>query len=89
MSKPVIVAIVFVLIVLGALLYSTMNLAKFRVEVCMSFNGRTDCRTASADTEEHALRSATSNACGLIASGVTDSLACEHSPPTSVRWLKK
>ena len=89
MSKPVIAGIVFILGVLGVLLYSTMNLAKFRVEVCVTFNNRADCRIASADTEEHALRTATSNACGLLASGVTDSLACEHSVPTSVRWLKK
>ena len=89
MSKPVIVGIVFVLGVLAVLLYSTMNLAKFRVEVCVTFNGRSDCRIAAADTEEHALRTATSNACGLLASGVTDSLACEHTVPTSVRWLKK
>ncbi|MDQ2946535.1 MAG: hypothetical protein M3Y27_11425 [Acidobacteriota bacterium] len=89
MSKPVIVGIIFITVVLAVLLYSTMNLAKFRVEVCVTFNGRSDCRIASADTEEHALRTATSNACGLLASGVTDSLACEHSVPTSVRWLKK
>ncbi len=89
MSKPVIVGIVFVLAVFGVLLFSTMNLAKFRVEVCVAFNGRSDCRIASADTEEHALRTATSNACGLLASGVTDTLACEHSVPTSVRWLKQ
>lgn len=89
MSKPVIAGIIFVVIVLAVLLYSSLNLAKFRVEVCMTFNGRTDCRTASADTEEHALRTATANACGLIASGVTDSLACEHSQPDSVHWLKK
>ncbi len=89
MSKPVIVGIIFIAVVLAVLLFSTMNLAKFRVEVCVTFNGRSDCRIASADTEEHALRTATSNACGLLASGVTDSLACEHSVPTSVRWLKK
>ena len=89
MSKPVIAGIVFVLAVLAVIIYSTLNLAKYRVEVCVTFNGRSDCRIASADTEEHALRSATSNACGLLASGVTDSLACEHGTPTSVRWLKK
>ncbi len=89
MSKPVIVGIIFIAVVLAVLLFSTMTLAKFRVEVCVTFNGRSDCRIASADTEEHALRTATSNACGLLASGVTDSLACEHSVPTSVRWLKK
>lgn len=89
MSKPVIAGILFIAVILAVLLYSTMNLSKARVEVCMTFNGRTDCRTASADTEEHALRTATANACGLLASGVTDSLACEHMPPASVRWLKK
>ena len=89
MSKPVIVGIIFIAVVLAVLLFSTMTLAKFRVEVCVTFNGRSDCRIASADTEEHALRTATTNACGLLASGVTDSLACEHSVPTSVRWLKK
>ena len=55
----------------------------------MSFNGHTDCRIARADSEEHALRAATSNACALIASGMTDSMACEHSTPASVRWLNK
>ena len=89
MKKPVLVGVIFVLAVLAVIVYSTMHLAKYRVEVCMTFNGQTQCRTASADTEEHALRSATSNACALIASGVTDSIACEHGNPQSVRWLKQ
>ena len=89
MSKPVIVGIVFVVAILVVLVYSTMNLAKYRVEVCMSFNGHTDCRTAAGDSEEHALRSATTNACALLASGMTESMACEHANPSSVRWLKK
>ncbi len=89
MKKPVVVGIAFVLAVLGVLIYSTMNLAQYRVEVCMAFNGRTQCRIASADTEEHALRTASSNACALISSGVTDTIACEHGAPQKVTWLKK
>lgn len=89
MKKPVLLGILFVLIVLGFIVYSTLNLAKVRVEVCMTFNGQTQCRTAGADTEEHALRAATDNACATIASGVTDSIACDHATPQSVRWIKR
>lgn len=81
--------IAFVLVVLGVIVYSTMNLAKYRVEVCVTFHGGSQCRTAAGDSEEHALRAATSNACATIASGVTDSIACEHTTPDKVTWLKK
>jgi hypothetical protein len=89
MKKPVLLGILFVLAVLAVIIFSTMNLARYRVEVCMSYHGQTDCRTASADSEEHALRTAASNACALIASGMTDSMACEHQTPAKVTWLKK
>ena len=89
MKKPVLLGILFVLAVLAVIIYSSMNLAKYRVEVCMEFNGHSQCRTASADSEEHALRSAATNACAMIASGMTDSVACEHGTPLKVTWLKK
>ena len=86
MSKPVLVGILIVAVILGVLIYSSMNLAKFRVEVCMTFHGQTNCRTAAGSNEEFARRSATTNACAAIASGVTDSIACENTPPTKVTW---
>jgi hypothetical protein len=88
MKKPVIVGIVFVLVVLAVIVYSTMNLASHRVEVCMQFKGQTNCRIASGSTEQFALKTAISNACAGIASGVTDSIACEQSPPNKVTWLR-
>jgi hypothetical protein len=89
MRKPVIVGIALLLGLAGLILYSTMSLGGYRVEVCMGFNGQTNCRTATGSTEEFALRTATSNACAAIASGVTDSIACERSEPKKVSWLKK
>jgi hypothetical protein len=80
-------------IALGALLfaallaYSTLRLRQHRVEVCIAFNGRTECRTASGASEQEAIRTATENACALIASGMTESIACERTPPQSVRRL--
>ncbi len=88
MKKPVLIGIVFLLVVLGVIVYSTINLSGKRVEVCVEFRGATACRTASGSTEEFARRTATNNACAQIASGVTDSIACENSKPTKVTWLK-
>jgi uncharacterized membrane protein len=88
MKKPVLVGIVIVLVILGIMVYSTLNLTGHRYEACMTFNGRTNCRTASGSTAEFAMRTAISNACAGIASGVTDSIACEQSTPTKLTKLK-
>ena len=88
MKKPVILGILFVALVLGVIVYSSMNLTGHRIEVCVSYNGRSACRTASGSTEEFALRTATANACAQIASGVTDTIGCEHVAPDKVTKLK-
>lgn len=88
MKKAALIGIVFLLVVLAALYYSTANLAAHRVEVCMEFNGVTSCRIASGSTQEFALRTATTNACATISSGVTDSMACDRAEPKKVTWLK-
>ena len=87
MSKTVVIGVVFVVAILGFLIYNSMNLAQHRVEVCVAFHGMTQCRIASADTREHAMRAAQTNACGLMASGVTEVMQCEHADPTSIKWL--
>jgi hypothetical protein len=79
--------LLFVLAVLAVLVYSSMSLRQYRVEVCMQYSGRTECRVASGTSREFALRTATSNACALIASGVTETRGCEMAPPVSVKWL--
>ena len=78
MSKTALIGVVFVLGIVAVLIYSSMHVAQYRVEVCMAFQGRNQCRTASADTRDHALRSAQSNACALMVSGVTETMACER-----------
>jgi hypothetical protein len=89
MKKPVLVGILLFVALLGLIAYSTMGNTSHRVEVCMQFHGQTSCRIASGSSEAFALRTATSNACAGIASGVTDSIACEQSEPAKVTWLKK
>jgi hypothetical protein len=55
----------------------------------MEFEGRNNCRTALGNTKEVALRTAIDNACALIASGMTQTIACSNTPPKSVKWLER
>ena len=86
MKKSVLLGILFVVVFLAAVIYSTMGVGRVRCEVCITYRGRNACRTASARTRELALRTATENACALISAGVTDSNQCNNTPPDSVRW---
>ena len=82
------IVIVFGITFLAIMYTSTRNLSQYRVEVCMEFNGRSQCRSASAATKEQAQRTATENACAIIASGMTDTIQCGNTPPAKVTWLE-
>lgn len=69
------------------LVYLTVGGSRRRVRVCVSFRGRTECRVASGASAEEAERTATQNACTLLASGMTDSMACERTRPDKVEIL--
>jgi hypothetical protein len=84
--KKAIIAVVAIVGFFGILAMLTMGQKKHRVEVCMEFQGRQSCRTASGPTREQAQRTATDNACALIASGMTDSMACQATQPIKVEW---
>jgi hypothetical protein len=70
---------------LGVLVYSMLQQARVSCEVCVSFHGRTQCRSAAGPDREAATRTAIDNACGLLASGMADSISCSNTPPDSVR----
>lgn len=89
MKKSVLVALIFGAVVLGAILYTSLagSNSKYRVEICITFQGRTECRTARAATHNEALRTATDNACTMIASGQSEFERCRNTPPTKENWL--
>jgi len=85
-KKTVWIAIAFVVLVVALVVSTTFQGERVRVEVCMSFRGQRDCRTAQARNRQDALRTAVTNACAQLASGVTDSGQCENTPPESITW---
>jgi len=86
-AKLILAGVCLFALFLGVMTWMMLGQRKNRVEVCMGFQGRTACKVASGETREEALRTATDNACALIAFGVTDSGACGRSQPLSVKWL--
>ncbi len=87
LKKPaVLLGIALAAVVLGVLVYSSLGLRQYRVEVCIEFQGRQACRTASGATREAARRTATDNACALISNGMTESIACSNTPPSKITW---
>ena len=71
-----------VLLAMGAyLLYSTLASQKHECEVAIEFRGRSNSATASAATEEEAVRNAVTTACGPITDGMDGTIACGNVQP--------
>ena len=85
MPKSLLVAIV-VLLIVGALIYFAMSgQTAAACEVCIEFNGQTQCRSAKAATKPEAIRTATDNACADLASGMNESMSCGRTTPKSTK----
>jgi hypothetical protein len=87
-KKAAIIGIVFLVLAVAGIWMATPSQAGHRVEVCMEFKGMSSCGTARGETAQNAQRAATTVACASIASGVTDSMACDQTPPKKITWLK-
>lgn len=87
MSRTVLLGIVFLVAVFGVILYTTMQTSKYRVKICMQYQGQSNCATAAGSTENDARRTAISTACATISGGVGGTIACENTEPATVEWL--
>jgi hypothetical protein len=80
-GRTTIVTVLSLLALAAIVVYSSMGLTTHRCEVCISFDGRQACRTVEGGSEDEAMAGATTNACALVASGVTETMRCQRTPP--------
>jgi len=83
---PVILGVGFIAIFVALMLISTRGNAKFRCEVCVTFEGRTVCRNGAAPTQMEAERIASDTACTDLSSGMTSLVQCQNNAPRKVTW---
>jgi hypothetical protein len=83
---PVIAAIAFVIAVVAAVAFSTMGNAQVHCEVCVTFNGRTQCGNSASTSRDQAERAATDLACNGLTAGMTELMQCQSSPTRKVTF---
>lgn len=81
MKRGTIITILLAVGFAGILLYSTLSAQQVECSVCVTFNGETNCATASAETDVAAMEQAVNTACGTISSGMAESIQCSNTPP--------
>jgi hypothetical protein len=85
MKKGTLVMILLALGFAGLLLYSTLSAQQAECTACVTFNGQTNCATASGETEAAATKQAVTTACGTISAGMDESIRCANTPPERPR----
>lgn len=65
------------------LLWTTLSSQRVECTVTVTFNDTRNSATASAASESDATREAQTAACGPIANGMNESIACGRIPPVS------
>lgn len=63
----------------------TMNAQLATCEVCVEFNGQRQCSKASGPNVKEAARTAHSTACGPVANGMNEKIACDSRQPALLR----
>jgi hypothetical protein len=67
----------------GFLLWSTLSSQRVECTVTVGFNNAQNTATASASSEDDAMREAQTVACGPLTKGMNDRIACGRIPPVS------
>jgi len=82
--KRVAVGLAVIVAVVALLYAATLAGAQTECEVCMRYEGREGCRSATGSSREAAEQAAIMTACALVANGVTATIACQGLEPTKL-----
>ena len=83
-KRVMVLATLGIVLFLGYIIYSLMTLSRATCEVCITFHGGSECRSAQGANAEEAQRTATDLACHFLASSMADGIVCGNTRPTKV-----
>jgi hypothetical protein len=84
-KRSTVLTLLAIIAIAGLFFYMTTAHAANRCEVCVTYRGRTNCATAAGETEKDAREGAQTTACGPLAAGMDESIACGRVQPASVQ----
>jgi hypothetical protein len=85
MKRGTVIGLIIAAIFASFLLWSTLSAQRAECEACVEFGGGRNCAKVSGASQAEALRAAVSTACGPLAQGMNESIACQNRPPVSQR----
>ena len=89
MKRTTLLTVVALVGLVAVLAWSTMRSQTAECRVCVEYGNGRNCAVASAATEDEAARSAQTTACGTLASGMNESIACSNRTPVERRCTTK
>jgi hypothetical protein len=84
MRRTGILALLAMVLLVGAIIWSSLTTPRVECEACITYDGRTNCASAAGPTREEAVQAAADVACATLATGRAGSMACSRSEPTRV-----
>src|ERR1051325_10779021 len=85
MKRSTLVTLAVIAVVIALFFYMSTARANTECNVCMDFQGRSNCATAAGRNEHEATQTAQSTACGPIANGMNETIAGGDPPPLDVQ----
>ena len=79
------ITIAVVAVVIALFFYMSTAHATQECTVCVEFQGHSNCATGAGATAAEATETAHSTACGPVASGMNETIACGNRAPVSVQ----
>lgn len=89
MKRSALWTIAVIAAILALFLYTTTAPAGQQCRVCVEYKGQHGCATAAGRTAAEATTGAKNTACGPIASGMNESIACGNTEPVLVECKKR
>lgn len=72
------------LLFVAMMVWTTLSQTSAECEVCVTHEGRSECSTAQAATQDEAVQQAQSSVCGMLSNGVTSVMTCSRRAPDRI-----
>ena len=85
MKRSTLITLAIVAAVAALFFYMSTARANQECNVCVEFQGRSNCAMAAGSTEAEATETAHRTACGPLVRGMNETIACDNRAPVSVQ----
>ena len=85
MKRSTGVTLAVIAAIIALFFYMSTAGATQECNVCVEFNGRSNCAAAAGSTAAEATRTGQETACGPVVKGMNETIACGNTAPTSVQ----